>query len=124
MEKYGSLQLFPVKVQVPLIMSLRATLHVKNILLWDDKASKSAAASGTEQPRSPPGIEFWDPPASYKHVSIDELDAEHLAKRAAAKRAAREKRETARRQKRLATSRSGSSSQGSRGLDVAESAPI
>ena len=123
MEKYGSLQLFPVKVQVPLIMSLRATLHVKNILLWDGKASGSVAAKGIDQPKAPPDIEFWDPPAHYKHVSIDELDAEHMAKRAAAKRAAREKRETARRQKQgHSSSRSGSAVHGSR--DVAESAPI
>lgn len=120
MEKYGSLQLFPVKVQVPLIMSLRATLHVKNMQLWGggDQPSTSTlrppgmsahAGTSTGQPTSPPGIEFWEPPAHYKHISLDELDANHLAKRAAAKRAAREKKETARREKRR--SATGSTSQ-------------
>lgn len=131
MEKYGNLQLFPVKIQVPLIMSLRATLHVKNIQLWDagqpstSRRGLAAVASGgsTGPISSPPGLEFWEPPVGYKHVSFDELDAAHLAKRSAAKRAAREKRETARRERRKTVTGS-ISRHGGTSSDVAESAPM
>lgn len=131
MEKYGSLHLFPVRVQVPLIMSLRATLHVKNIQLWGDQPSTSKpagqttnASNGSGKVDSPPEIEFWEPPAHYKHVSIDQLDAAHLAKRAAAKRAAREKKEAARREKRRPVNGADSSRHSGTSSGVAESAPI
>jgi hypothetical protein len=118
MEKYGSLQLFPIKVQVPLIMSLRATLHVKNIQLWGGgppstyrsiAGHAAVAANGTAQGNAPSDIDFWEPPAHYKHVSIDELDAQHVAKRAAAKRVAREKKEEAYREKKRSAAGSSSS---------------
>jgi hypothetical protein len=115
MEKYGSLQLFPVKVQVPLIMSLRATMHVANIQLWSggpassSRRSHGQARNGAVQTVPPPEFDFWEPPAHYKLVTMDELDAEHLAKRAAAKRAARDKKEAVCRDKKRSEAGSGSS---------------
>lgn len=130
MEKYGNLQLFPVKIQVPLIMSLRATLHVKNIKLWGQgkpSTSRSMIRSGSVDTdgglNDYPANEFWEPPAGYKHVSIDELDAAHLAKRAAAKRAEREKRDQAHKEKRRSAAGSSSSRHSSRSSNVAERVP-
>ena len=133
MEKYGSMQLFPVKIQVPLIMSLRATLHVKNINLWGQgkpSTTKSVFWSGSGDTNAglkdyPPGNEFWEPPENYKHVSLDELDAAHLAKRAAAKRAERERRDQALKEKRRSGAGSSSSRQSSnKSSNVAERVPV
>lgn len=82
MEKYGDLDLFPVKVVVPLIVSLRATLVVQHICAWHapGPAARRSRASVPEEMRDPPSDDHFEPPQSYRQVSLTEIEAEQRSK--------------------------------------------
>eukprot|EP00892_Ulva_mutabilis_P007107 jgi/Ulvmu1/4769/UM020_0054.1 len=82
MEKYGDMDLFPVKVVVPLIVSLRATLTVQHICTWDSlgPAARRSRASVPEDMRHPPGDVHFEPPPGFRQISLDEIEAEQRSK--------------------------------------------
>lgn len=82
MEKYGDLELFPVKVVVPLIVSLRATLAVQHICAWHTPgpAVRRSRAAVPDDMKHPPSDDFFEPPPGYRQVLLDELQAEQRSK--------------------------------------------
>lgn len=82
MEKYGDLDLFPVKIVVPLIVSLRATLAVQHICAWHipGPAARRSRSAVPENMRSPPSDDFFEPPQEYRQISLDEIEAEQRSK--------------------------------------------
>lgn len=82
MEKYGDLELFPVKVVVPLIVSLRATLAVQHICAWHTPgpAGRCSRAAVPDDMQHPPSHDFFEPPPGYRQVLLDELQAEQRSK--------------------------------------------
>jgi hypothetical protein len=92
MGKYGDLELFPVKIVVPLIMSLRASLAVQHICVWHSagQAGERLRKGAPANMQTPPEATFFEPPAQYQHLSIDELEAERRAKQVKHRRSRRE----------------------------------
>ena len=82
MEKFGDLELFPVKVVVPLIVSLRATLAVQHICVWDNPgpAARRSRDAVPDDMKNPPSDDFFEPPPGYKQVLLGELQAEQRNK--------------------------------------------
>lgn len=82
MEKYGDMDLFPVKVVVPLIVSVRATLAVQHICAWHTPGPGARRSRETvpDEMRIPPSEDFFEPPPGYRQILLEELQAEQRNK--------------------------------------------
>jgi hypothetical protein len=83
MSQYGDMDLFPVKVMIPLILSMRITVAVKHVCVWGDDG-KDAAAARSKAPtemRDLPAAAFFQPPPGYKAMTLEEKSAEQRNKR-------------------------------------------
>lgn len=82
MQQYGDQELFPVKVQVPLILSMRIMLNVKSICVWaaHDAVAKATCAKAPENMRQAPELAFFQPPAEYTMMTMEELGTEKRKK--------------------------------------------
>lgn len=95
MRTYGDLDLFPVKVQIPLILSMRITVNVKNICVWSATSAEARAtcAKAPAEMCTPPPANFFRAPEGYTRMSLEELNADKLKRREKKKREVRMKKQ-------------------------------
>lgn len=89
MQKYGDLDLFPVKITLPLILSMKITLNVKHICMWGASgadARKTCSKAPIADMRRPPAPSFFAVPDGYAEKSLEEHSAFHPAPAAQAER--------------------------------------
>ena len=75
MQKYGDLELFPVRVQVPLIFSVKITLNVKHMCMWhlsSTEAQKACSKAPLASMRQPPPASFFAVPDGYTEKALEE----------------------------------------------------
>ena len=91
MRTYGDLELFPVKIQIPIILSMRVTVNVKNICVWsaDTADARCACAKAPPEMRVEPPLSFLRPPEGYSRMTLEELTAEKRTRKAKKARDAR-----------------------------------
>ena len=82
MQTYGDLDLFPVRVAVPLMLSMRIGVNIKNICVWGatDKAALATCAKAPREMREPPPPSFFEAPAGYRKLSWEEAASQKKAK--------------------------------------------
>ena len=82
MQQYGDQELFPVKVQVPLLLSVRIMLHMKNICVWaaSDKSAQATCAKAPQNMRTAPSPDFFCAPEGYTEMSLEDLGNEKRKK--------------------------------------------
>jgi hypothetical protein len=74
MQTYGDLDLFPVRVVVPLILSMRITVNIKNVCVWDalEKNSRNILEQAPLKMRERPPDHFFSAPSGYKEMTMGE----------------------------------------------------
>lgn len=67
---------------IPLVLSMRATVSIKNVCVWADTSSRAASARAKAPPemRTQPPPEFFQPPQDYSLMSLEEKTAEKRSK--------------------------------------------
>jgi hypothetical protein len=82
MQMYGDQDLFPVKIQIPLVLSMRITVNVKNICVWgsDGKAARATCKNAPASMQCPPQPAFFVPPEGYEAVTLEEVGNEKRKK--------------------------------------------
>lgn len=82
METYGDLDLFPVRVVVPLMLSMRVSVNIKNICVWGakDKTARATCAKAPAEMREPPPAEFFEPPPWYRKLTWEEAASQKQAR--------------------------------------------
>lgn len=88
--KFGDLDQFPVKLQVPLVLSVRIAVRVKHLCVWGAPRPRKASKHVPANLRERPPAAFFEVPQGYtlKHVteileaSVKKAEARRLEARA------------------------------------------
>lgn len=74
MQTYGDLDLFPVRVVVPLVLSMRMTVNIKNMCVWDatEPSWKATLDQAPIEMRERPPDTFFAAPSGYQETSMED----------------------------------------------------